>query len=38
VTYPRWEFDDRGEAPAAALFPSGRRYGDGSSRTVTDGG
>ncbi|MEU8927421.1 tyrosine-type recombinase/integrase [Kitasatospora sp. NPDC048545] len=36
VTGPRWEFDDRAEDPMAPLFPSERRYGDGSSRAVTD--
>ena len=29
---PRWEFDDRINDPAAPLFPSERRHGDGSSR------
>ena len=33
---PRWEFDDRANDPAAPLFPSERRHGDGSSRPVTD--
>jgi site-specific recombinase XerD len=33
---PRWEFDDRINDPAAPLFPSERRHGDGSSRPVTD--
>ena len=33
---PRWEFDDRVNDPAAPLFPSERRHGDGSSRPVTD--
>jgi site-specific recombinase XerD len=36
VAGPRWEFDDRLNDPAAPLFPSERRYGDGSSRAVTD--
>ena len=33
---PRWEFDDRVNDPAAPLFLSERRHGDGSSRPVTD--
>ena len=33
---PRWEFDDRVNDPAAPLFPSERRHGDGSRRPVTD--
>ena len=36
VAGPRWEFDDRLNDPAAPLFPSERRHGDGSSRAVTD--
>jgi integrase len=36
VAGPRWEFDDRVNDPAAPLFPSERRFGDGSSRAVTD--
>jgi site-specific recombinase XerD len=36
VTGPRWEFDDKVNDPRAPLFPSERRYGDGSSRAVTD--
>ncbi|WP_260463679.1 tyrosine-type recombinase/integrase [Streptomyces sp. TRM72054] len=31
VTGPRWEFDERVNDPRAPLFPSERRYGNGSS-------
>ncbi|WP_406162309.1 tyrosine-type recombinase/integrase [Streptomyces sp. NBC_01005] len=36
VTGPRWDFDDRVDAPGAPLFPSERRLSDGSSARVGD--
>lgn len=35
VCGPRWELDDRATDPAAPLFPSERRNGDGSRSPVT---